>query len=114
MATLPPTPTYNANIPVITSAGGTATAYKDPTSPESIMKQTTLLHAQTLVDTSYDVDINAEKKAEGFIDYRSLIYVLYFFIFLLFLTLFSRKTKGGKMYILLLASLLLLVTVLYR
>ncbi len=114
MGTLPPKPTYNANIPVITSAGGTAAAYNDPTSPESIMKQTTLLHAQTLVDTSYDVDLKAEKKDEGFTDYLSLKYVLYFFVFLLLITLFRRKTKSGKIYILFLASALFIISILYK
>ena len=53
-STLRPTPSYNANIPVITSAGGTNYAYKDPNSPESILKKTTELNAQTAVDTKFD------------------------------------------------------------
>ncbi len=114
MATLPPKPTYNAEIPVITSAGGTSTAYKDPSSPESIMKQTTLLQAQTLVDTSYDVDINAVKKKEGFSNYSSLTYILYFFIFLLLISLFRQKRRAGKVYILFLASALFMASILYK
>jgi hypothetical protein len=114
MGTLPPKPTYNAEIPVITSAGGTATAYNDPSSPESIMKQTTLLHAQTLVDTSYDVDLKAEKKKEGFSNHSSLTYVLYFFVFLLLITLVRLKRRTGKIYILFLASALFIISILYK
>jgi hypothetical protein len=58
MSTLPPTPSYNPHIPIITSEGGSPAAYKDPNSPESLMKKTTLLKAQTAVDTTYDVDLN--------------------------------------------------------
>ena len=53
-STLRPTPSYNANIPVVTAAGGTNYAYKDPNSPESILKKTTELNAQTAVDTKFD------------------------------------------------------------
>lgn len=53
-STLRPTPSYNANIPVVTAAGGTENAYKDPNSPESILKKTTELNAQTAVDTKFD------------------------------------------------------------
>lgn len=115
MATLPPTPTYNANIPIISSAGGTAAAYKDPNSPESIMKQTTLLHAQSVVDTTYDVDLNAEKKKEGFSKQpTNTLYILYAFLFLLLIALFTQRTSGGKIYVLSLASLLLILTIIYK
>ena len=114
MSTLPPTPTYNPNIPIISSAGGTAVAYKDPNSPESIMKETTLLQAQSIVDTTYDIDLKAEKKKEGFGDYKNIKYILYFFVFLLLLTLFTRKTKRGQMYILFLASTLFIASILYK
>ena len=118
MTTLPPTPTYNANIPIISSAGGTAAAYKDPNSPESIMEQTTLLHAQSIVDTTYDVDLNAEKKKEGFSKYSgdaytSAMFILYSFLFLLLLALFTRRTPSAKIYLLSLASLLLILTIFY-
>ena len=55
MATLPPTPSFNQNVPVVTSAGGTAHAYKDPKSPESILRQTAELNAQAAVDSKFDV-----------------------------------------------------------
>jgi hypothetical protein len=61
MSTLPPKPSYNPNIPVISSAGGTSVAYKDPNSPESIMKKTTEVNAQAAVDSSYDVNVPAHE-----------------------------------------------------
>ena len=50
-----PIPSFNPNIPVVTSAGGTSVAYKDPNSPESIMKKVAQVQAQAIVDTRYDV-----------------------------------------------------------
>jgi len=111
MSTLPPIPKFNANIPVITPAGGTSVAYKDPKSPESIMKKTTLLTAQTAVDTTYDVDLKAlGAQHEGFCDYKSKD-ILYIFIILLLLTLFTQKKKSATMYIMVLASILLLLAI---
>jgi len=111
MSTLPPIPQFNANIPIVTSAGGTAVAYKDPKSPESIMKKTTLLNAQTAVDTTYDVNLKAlGAKHEGFCDYKSKD-ILYIFIILLLLTLFTQKKKSATLYIIALASILLLLAV---
>jgi membrane-bound metal-dependent hydrolase YbcI (DUF457 family) len=115
MSTLPPTPQFNANIPIISSAGGTAVAYKDPKSPESIMKKTTLLEAQGAVDTMYDVDL----KKEGFRSSRfsrnrkfsGSLYTMYSFILLLLIALFTQKKRAGKMYIALLASVLLIITI---
>ena len=64
MSTLLPTPTYNPHVPIITSAGGTSIAYKDPNSPESILKKTTEIQIQSAVDTKYDIAIPAH--VEGF------------------------------------------------
>jgi hypothetical protein len=125
-STLPPTPSYNPNIPIISSAGGTSLAYKDPNSPESIMKKTTLLQAQTSVDTSYDVDlkkVTKDEKKEGFGGFRKRrgaaaagadARILYFFIFLiLFILYLRRKTIHGqaKIALLLLAAALIVFTV---
>jgi hypothetical protein len=112
MSTLPPTPQFNPNIPIISSAGGTAVAYNNPKSPESIMKKTTLLQAQGSVDTMYDVDL----KKEGFRvnSCNNLIYIMYGFILLLLLCLFTQKKASGKMYIVALASLILVITIWYR
>jgi hypothetical protein len=111
MSTLPPTPTYNPNIPIISSAGGTSVAYKDPKSPESIMKKTTLLNAQTAVDSTYDVDV----KKEGFVDKARFIIVLYVFVVVLFILLFTLRLKSrGKLFIFSLASLILALSIWYR
>ena len=110
MSTLPPEPTYNPNIPIISSAGGTAAAYKDPNSPESIMKKTTLVHAQGQVDTKYDVNLAAVK--EGFqVSTMTEVYILYVFVTLLLITLFTQSTQSRKLFILSLASLLLAISI---
>jgi uncharacterized membrane protein len=81
-STLPPTPSYNPNIPIITSAGGTSIAYKDPNSPESILKKTTELAAQSNVDTQYDVNRSPYK--QGFTNYpaNDSVFSLLFKVFL--------------------------------
>lgn len=58
MSTLPPVPSYDPNIPIISSGGGTSSAYKDPNSPESIMKKTATLDAQAKMDSRYNVQEN--------------------------------------------------------
>jgi len=120
VSTLPPTPSYNPNIPIISSAGGTSVAYKDPNSPESIMKATTLLQAQAAVDSTYDVDVSKIKKQnEGFAAFRALgrrrndSRILYLFIvFILALLFFRRKTIGpqSKTWLLILAAALIVIT----
>lgn len=118
MSTLPPEPSYDANIPIISSAGGTSVAYQDPNSPESIMKKTTLAQAQGRVDTKYDVDL--KKVKEKFSTYSSCskqsdrkndIYILYIFVTLLLMTLFTQTTQFRKLFVLSLASLLLVITI---
>lgn len=116
-STLPPTPSYNPNIPIISSAGGTSVAYKDPNSPESIMKATTLLQAQAAVDSTYDVDVSKlDKKKEGFrasAKRRNDSRILYLFIvFILALLFFRRKTIGpqSKTWLLVLAAALIVIT----
>jgi uncharacterized membrane protein len=115
-STLPPTPSYNANIPIISSAGGTSVAYKDPNSPESIMKATTLLQAQAAVDSTYDVDVSKIKKKEGFKGFskrRNDSRILYLFIlFILAILFFRRKTIGpqSKTWLLILAAALIVIT----
>jgi hypothetical protein len=120
MSTLPPEPSYDANIPIISSAGGTSVAYLDPNSPESIMKKTTLVQAQGRVDTKYDVDL--KKVKENFSsassassclnsDKKNDIYILYIFVTLLLMTLFTQTTQFRKLFVLSLASLLLVITI---
>jgi hypothetical protein len=111
MSTLPPEPTYNPNIPILSPAGGTAVAYKDPNSPEAIMKKATLAHAQSQVDSKYDVNLAAVTK-EGFqVSTMTDVYILYIFVTLLLITLFTQTTKIRKLFILTLASLLLLLSI---
>lgn len=118
-STLPPTPSFNANIPIISSAGGTTAAYKDPNSPESIMKATTLLQAQSAVDSTYDVDVSKldkKKEKEGFRTLRKRrndSRILYLFIlFILAILFFRRKTIGpqAKTLLLILAAALIVIT----
>jgi len=118
-STLPPTPSYNPNIPIISSAGGTSVAYKDPNSPESIMKATTLLQAQAAVDSTYDVDVSKLDKKEGFAALRASAKrrndsrILYLFIvFILAVLFFRRKTIGpqSKTWLLVLAAALIVIT----
>lgn len=109
MSTLPPTPVYDPNIPIISSAGGTSVAYKDPKSPESIMKKTTLLQSQTTVDTKYDVDLKAVEGYRRFSRSRRNP-ILYFFIFLLVISLYLQKKRSAMIYIAFLAAIILCIT----
>lgn len=116
MSTLPPTPSYNANIPVVTSSGGTSAAYKDPNSPESIMKKTTLVKAQTAVDTTYDVNQGVLK--EGFKGFKRRLrnhrYVSIFFLIAILFILFSRNKSlkaYAKIFLTLLAGVLVIISI---
>lgn len=85
-------------------------AYKDPNSPESIMKKTTLAQAQSQVDTKYDVNLESVK--EGFqVGTMTDVYILYIFVTLLLITLFTQSTKLRKIFVLSLASLLLVLSI---
>jgi len=98
MSTLPPTPSYNPHIPIITSEGGSPAAYKDPNSPESLMKKTTLLKAQTAVDTTYDGDVNkiAESfRGRGIKPFKTNnSYVSYFLFVIIVAVLYFKKSLG--------------------
>jgi hypothetical protein len=116
MSTLPPNPSYNANIPIVTSSGGTSASYKDPNSPESIMKKATLVQAQAAVDTKYDVDQKEEGfrmrmlKGRGSNNKNWMI----FNIVLLLIVIFSsgKKLKPyGKVFLALLAGILVIITI---
>jgi len=112
MSTLPDTPTYNANIPIITSAGGTSSAYKDPNSPESIMKKTTEIHAQTKVDSKYDVNQSAYSDGFRNYKYRNRSYILLSFVVLIFISLVvHRKFKSRAKIFLLCAAVIILLLV---
>ena len=120
MSTLPPTPSYNANVPVVTSSGGTSAAYKDPNSPESIMKKTTLVKAQAAVDTTFDVNHDDPAVKEGFKGRgfrgrgKNDRYVSIFFLSAVLFILFSRgKTLKpyAKVFLSLLAGVIVIITI---
>ena len=84
-------PPYNTNIPVVTSGGGTAAAYKDPNSPESLMKKTATMSAQAAVDSTYDIK-------EGFVSYNKPIILTSIIFFVLWLDIKYRPKKTGIYY----------------
>ena len=106
-STLPPIPSFNKDVPVVTSAGGTADAYKDPNSPESILKKTATLQAQVAVDQRYDVAVSPYY--EPFTNYEttSIIQSLLIFIILTFIMLVSIKTFLLRTFILTFANILI-------
>jgi len=116
MSTLPPTPSFNPHIPIITSSGGTAVAYKDPNSPESIMKKTTLVQAQAAVDSTFDVDL---AKVEGFgcarraATRQSSAHIYFFAILLLVILIINIRLRKAKIYLFLLALGLAVLMFLY-
>ena len=123
MTTLPPTPSYNANIPVVTSSGGTSAAYKDPNSPESIMKKTTLVQAQTAVDTTYDVNNDDPAVKEGYKGLRlrgrgqnDRYISIFFLIAILFITFSRGKTfkAYSKVFLSLFAGALIIITIILQ
>ena len=107
--TLPPTPSFNPHIPIITSSGGTAVAYKDPNSPESIMKKTTLVQAQAAVDSTFDVDL---AKVEGFSS-KGLSHIYFVAILLLVILIINIRLRKAKIYLFLLALTLAVLMFLY-
>ena len=108
-STLPPTPSFDPNIPIVSSAGGSEAAYKDPNSPESIMKKTATLNAQAIVDSKYDVNVSAHK--EGFcFQYCPSKWILFGFLLLLGLAISMTKIqKQAKIY---LAALIIIIILL--
>jgi hypothetical protein len=117
MTTLPPTPSYNPNVPIVTSAGGTTAAYKDPNSPESILRKTAETQAQAAVDSKFDVAQSPYK--QGFKDFRNKVSgarpTLLTFIILLFviLVVFKSLKFVAKLFIATLAVVLLLILIIY-
>ncbi len=117
VSTLPPTPAYDPNIPIVTPQGGTTAAYKDPNSPESIMKRVTETKAQAAVDTKYDVATSPYK--EGF---RSRMRarrtsgnrgtLLTFILFIILaLVIFKTLKFVAKVFLIVLAVILLLILI---
>lgn len=117
VSTLPPTPSYNPNVPIVTSAGGTTAAYKDPNSPESILRKTTEVQVQSIVDSQFDVGQSAYK--QGFTNFRSKRSgarpTLLTFIILLFILLVVFKSLKfvAKLFLASLAVILILILIVY-
>jgi hypothetical protein len=121
-STLRPTPSYNANIPVVTAAGGTNVAYKDPNSPESILKKTTELNAQVVVDTKFDVATSPYY--EGFVSCKcgchtcphcrkqtTNLQLLLFVTIVLFVTVISldKLTNSARLFLVTLCVILVIL-----
>ncbi len=103
---LPPAPPVNRDIPVITSAGGSSAAYNDPSSPESIMKKTTLVQAQGITDTRFDVPPDAFMNYTVF---QTLPLWLIFSIFFIILFLLLKSRVRGSTRLVLFFTLLVLL-----
>jgi hypothetical protein len=102
MSTLPPKPTFDPNVPVVTPGGGTSAAYKDPNSPESIMRKTAETQAQARVDSRFDVK-------ESYCGYRTHNLLLPF-LFLLIIVLFMKTRKEvANIYLFVIASIVLVL-----
>ena len=93
MSTLKPTPSFNKNVPVVTPGGGSSLAYKDPNSPESILRNTATLQAQALVDTKYDVatspyhegfKLNLRRRRRPFMNPYILLLLTFFLFFIVY------------------------------
>jgi Flp pilus assembly protein TadB len=117
MNTLPPTPSFNPNVPVVTSLGGTTAAYKDPNSPESILRKSAEVQAQAAVDSKFDVAQSAY--SQGFKNYKRLSSgarptLLTFIIFLfIVLVVFKSLKFVAKLFIASIAVILLLILIIY-
>jgi hypothetical protein len=114
-STLPPTPAYDPNIPIVTSQGGTTAAYKDPNSPESIMKRVTEVKAQASVDTKYDVATNPyqegfRSRARRASGTRGTLLTFIIFI-ILALVIFKTLKFVAKVFLIVLAVILLLILI---
>jgi hypothetical protein len=99
------TPAYDPNVPIITPGGGTEAAYKDPNSPESIMRKVAKTDAQSKVDTIYDV--------QTFVNYKKFDVTILYTVFLplLLIALFLQKTRQAKLYIISLCVILLVISI---
>lgn len=53
-STLPPQQPIDTSIPIVSSGGGNPAAYKDPKSPESIMRKAKTMQVQAQVDSQFD------------------------------------------------------------
>lgn len=89
MASSFPTPPFNPNIPVITPEGGTSVAYKDPNSPESLMRNVATINAQAIIDRKFDSNAPTH---ESFISSNTYEYYSIYILVLLFFIFFFYKS----------------------
>jgi hypothetical protein len=108
MESLPPAPPVNRDIPVVTSAGASSAAYNDPNSPEAIMKKTTLVQAQGITDTRFDVPEDAFQNYT-FQTNTPLFLIVTVFCLILFLILLSKCKVRKSIQILFLSTLIVLL-----
>ena len=116
-STLPATPSYNPNVPVVTPAGGTKQAYEDPNSPEAILRKTAELHVQSIVDRKFDVAVSPYY--ESFLtqtsqaDQTRRLQIMMILTILLFTVMVSIPdlTMAGRIFLLTLSVGFLCVTI---
>lgn len=111
MTTLPPSPTFDPNVPVVSSAGGGSAAYKDPKSPESILRKTATLDAQAKMDSRYDVAEGYRTKTKKKSNGSTFLFLIFFILILYFgwkLVKFAAKVFLGFLAVILLLVIILI------
>jgi lipopolysaccharide export LptBFGC system permease protein LptF len=83
----------NRDVPVITPAGGSSAAYNDPNSPESIMRKTTQVQAQSVTDTRFDVPADAFTNYT--VQYSIPLWLPLFVIVICLIALTHPRIRGG-------------------
>ena len=117
MSTLPPEREVSRDVPVVTADGATAIAYKDPNSPESIMRRAKTAEVQASVDSKYD---NNTSPYEGFKGRRGLpsLTPMQFFLVLVSAILIwlyqTSKNRSVRIMSIVLGILVILLFVFYR
>jgi hypothetical protein len=111
-STLPPTPVFDPNVPIVSSAGGSTAAYNDPNSPESIMRKTAKTEAQANVDGKYDVNQPAREGFVGASGFCNQIFIAILLLIAAFFVFYKRVGAGGKVF--LLGSILFLLLLLLQ
>ena len=87
-------PTFNPNIPLLTPNAGNPNAYKDPKSPESILRNLTQINVQGQADSVFDLDyekVKANEKKETKEGFQILNTFSFLSFFLLLSLLFIQK-----------------------
>jgi hypothetical protein len=109
-----PTPPYNPNIPIVTSEGGTTVAYRDPNSPESLMKRVALLNAQATVDRKFDSTTPTHEPFQMYDPTPSYIYRSIIFLCILFFLFVKMKRTSSKPMLIVLAILIVVLFIYSR